>query len=163
VTGGLTVTANKKFLGIEFMICRKSNFTFIFIICLLLISCTYPFGSPVVTKPDEYTRVYEAKEKFVLRAVARVIKERHAGDHVTIDEQNHQVTYDYVVSGKWRTKTSARVRQINWKECEVVLTVTTEKKKEDGWEMRRLLEKDQYDTFFSEIDVKIYEEMSKID
>ena len=142
---------------------RKINFTFIFIISVFIMSCTYPFGSPVITKPDEHTRVYEAKEKVVLRAVARVIKERNAGVNVTIDDQNHQVNSDYVVSGKWRTKTSARVRQINWKECEVVLTVTTEKKKEESWEMRRLLEKDQYDTFFNEIDLKIYEEMSRID
>ena len=141
----------------------KINFISIFTVLVLITSCTYPFGSPVITKPDEYTRVYEAKEKVVLRAVARVIQERNAGINVIIDDQNHQVNSDYVVSGKWRTKASARVRQINWKECEVVLAVTTEKKKEDGWEMRRLLEKDQYDTFFNEIDLKIYEEMSRID
>ena len=141
----------------------KINFIFIFIILVWITSCTYPFDSPVITKPDEYTRVYEAKEKVVLRAVARVIKERNAGVHVIIDDKNHQVNSDYFISDKWRTKASARVRQINWKECEVVLTLITEKKKEDGWEMRRLLQKDQYDTFFDEIDSKIYEEMSRID
>ncbi|MGB5219000.1 MAG: hypothetical protein WBN66_11965 [Smithella sp.] len=145
------------------MMCRKINFIFIFFVLVLITSCTYLFESPVITKPDEYTRIYEAKEKVVLRAVARVIKERNAGMNVIIDDKNHQVNSDYLVSDKWRTKTSARVRQINWKECEVVIAVTTEKKKEDGWEMRRLLQKDQYDTFFNEIDLKIYEEMSRID
>jgi len=53
------------------------------------------------------------------------------------------------------------VKRLNWKECEVTLAVTTEKKTNTGWEMRRLLEKDQYDRFFSVIDLKIYEEMSK--
>jgi hypothetical protein len=151
------------YLRILFMMCRKINFIFIFIVLVLITSCTYPFGRPVLTKPDEYTHIYEAKEKVVLRAVARVIKERSAGVNVTIDDKNHQVNSDYLVSDQWRTKTSARVRQINWKECEVVLSVTTEKKKEDGWKMRRLLQKDQYDTFFDEIDSKIYEEMSRID
>jgi hypothetical protein len=55
------------------------------------------------------------------------------------------------------------VRRINWKECEVVLSVITEKKTEKGWEMRRLLDKEQYEVFFSTIELKIYEEMSKIE
>jgi len=67
-----------------------------------------------------------------------------------------------VVSGDWRTKTSARVRRLNWKECEVTLIVTTEKKTDNGWEMRRLLKKEQYDNFFSVIELKTYEEMSRI-
>ena len=67
-----------------------------------------------------------------------------------------------MVSGEWRTKTNARVRRLNWKECEVTLIVTTEKKTEKGWEMRRLLQKEQYDTFFSVIELNIYEEMSRI-
>ena len=66
-------------------------------------------------------------------------------------------------SGDWRTKANAEVKQLNWKECEVILAVTTEKKTEMGWEMRRLLEKEQYDNFFNVIDLKIYEEMSRID
>jgi hypothetical protein len=45
----------------------------------------------------------------------------------------------------------------------VILVVTTEKKTDSGWEARRLLEKEQYDSFFSVIDLKIYEEMSRID
>jgi hypothetical protein len=55
------------------------------------------------------------------------------------------------------------VRRINWKECEVVLSVITEKKTEKGWEMRRLLDKEQYEVFFSTIELKIYEEISKIE
>ena len=45
----------------------------------------------------------------------------------------------------------------------MILAVTTEKKTETGWEIRRLLQKEQYDSFFSVIDLRIYEEMSKIE
>ena len=60
-------------------------------------------------------------------------------------------------------KTSARVRRLNWKECEVALVVTTEKKTRTGWELQRLLGPDQYLVFFSVIELKVYEEMAKIE
>jgi hypothetical protein len=41
--------------------------------------------------------------------------------------------------------------------------VITEKKTDNGWEMRRLLEKEQYASLFDTIELKIYEEMSKIE
>ena len=145
------------------MINKKFLFPFILVLLLNLISCANQVGKTVVSKPDEYTHVYEAKEKFVLRAIAGVLKEKNIGSNVSIDKKNHQVDSDYVVSGDWRTKTRASVKQINWKECEVRLAVTTEKKTGAGWEARRLLEKEQYDSFFSVIDLKIYEEMSRID
>lgn len=133
------------------------------VIILNLVSCGAAIGRFVISKPDEYAHVYEAKEAVILRAIASVFKEKNIGSKVTIDQINHQVDSDYVVSGDWRTKANARVRQLNWKECEVILAVTTEKKTETGWEIRRLLEKEQYYSFFSVIDLKIYEEMSKIE
>lgn len=136
-------------------------FSFIFIINL--VSCISELGMTVITKPDEYKHVYEAKGKVVFKAVARVFKEKNIGANVTIDQKNQRVNSDYVVSGDWRTKANANVKQLNWKESEVTLVVTTEKKTKDGWETRRLLQKEQYDNFFSVIDLKIYEEMSKIE
>jgi hypothetical protein len=141
----------------------KTKFIFSFVLFIFITSCFYPFGGELISKPDEYTRVYDVKEKIILRTIASIIKEKNMGTHVLIDDKNHLVDSDYVISGKWRTKTKAHVRQINWKECEVILSISTEKKTEKGWEMRRLLQKDQYDTFFSEIDFKVYEEMSKIE
>ena len=146
------------------MINKKFLLPFLIILnILILISCVNNFGKTVISKPDEYKHVYEAKEKVVLKAIARVFQEKNIGTNVIIDHKNHQVDSDYVVSGDWRTKANARVQQLDWKECEVSLAVTTEKKTEKGWEIRRLLEKDQYDSFFSVIDLKIYEEMSKIE
>ena len=117
----------------------------------------------VISKPDEYIHLYESNEKIILKAIAGVFKEKNIGANVTIDQKNHRVDSDYVVSGDWRTKANARVQRLNWKECEVILAVTTEKKTETGWEMRRLLQKEQYNSFFSVIDLRIYEEMSRID
>ena len=143
----------------------KKNSLFFFSVFLIisLISCFRSFGGVVILKPDEYSHVYEAKETIVLQAIANVFKEKHIGANVTIDRKKLLVDSDYVESGDWRTKTSARVKRLNWKECEVYLAVITEKKTGKGWEMRRLLQKEQYDNFFSVIDLRIYEEMSKIE
>jgi hypothetical protein len=133
------------------------------VIILNLASCGTAIGRVVISRPDEYAHVYEAKETVILKAIAIVFKEKNIGAKVTIDQKNHRVDSDYVVSGDWRTKANARVRRLNWKECEVILAVTAEKKTETGWEIRRLLQKEQYDSFFSVIDLKIYEEMSRIE
>jgi hypothetical protein len=133
------------------------------IIIVNLVCCSAAIGRVVISKPDEYSHLYEANEKIILKAIAGVFKEKNIGANVTIDQKNHRVDSDYVVSGDWRTKASARVQRLNWKECDVVLAVTTEKKTETGWEIRRLLQKEQYDSFFSVIDLRIYEEMSRID
>ena len=61
----------------------------------------------VISKPDEHTHIYEAKEKVILKAIARVLKEKNIGSNVIIDEKNHRVDSDYVVSDDWRTKTTA--------------------------------------------------------
>ena len=135
----------------------------VFVIIVNLVSCGAVIGRVVISKPDEYSHLYEANEKIILKAIARVFKEKNIGANVTIDQKNHRVDSDYVVSGDWRTKANARVQRLNWKECEVILAVTTEKKTETGWEIRRLLQKEQYDSFFSVIDLKIYEEMSRIE
>ncbi|MDP2854133.1 MAG: hypothetical protein Q8O28_07800 [Smithellaceae bacterium] len=144
------------------MIKKKFLLPFALILIIHLISCATEFGMTVISKPDEHTHVYEAKEKIILKAIASVLKEKSIGNNVIIDEKNNRVDSDFVVSDNWRTKTTASVKRLNWKECEVSLIVTTEKKTKKGWELRRLLGKEQYDSFFSVIDLKIYEEMSKI-
>lgn len=142
----------------------KKNVLLFFALILIahLISCATEFGMTVISKPDEHTHIYEAKEKIILKAIASVLKEKSIGNNVILDEKNNRVNSDFVVSDDWRTKTTASVKRLNWKECEVSLIVTTEKKTKKGWELRRLLGKEQYDSFFSVIDLKIYEEMSKI-
>jgi len=146
----------------KYIFCPIRLIVVLFII-VNLVSCAAGIGMVVISKPDEYSHLYDANEKIILKAIAGVFKEKNIGANVTIDQKNHRVDSDYVVSGDWRTKASAHVQRLNWKECEVILAVTTEKKTETGWEIRRLLQKEQYDSFFSVIDLRIYEEMSRID
>jgi hypothetical protein len=135
----------------------------VIIIIINLFSCASQFEQVVISQPDEFRHNYEAKEKVILKAIARVFIEKSVGSNVTINHKKFTVDSDYFVQDDWRTKSNARVRRLNWKECEVILSVITEKKTEKGWEMRRLLGKEQYETFFSTIELKIYEEMSNIE
>jgi hypothetical protein len=135
----------------------------IIIIIVNLLSCAPQFGNVVISKPDEFRHNYEAKEAVILKSIARVFIEKSVGSNVRINHKKFTVDSDYFVQDDWRTKSNARVRRLNWKECEVILSVITEKKTEKGWEMRRLLGKEQYETFFSTIELKIYEEMSNIE
>jgi hypothetical protein len=135
----------------------------VIIIIINLISCSPQLGQVVVSKPDEFRHIYEAKETIILKSIARVFIEKSVGSNVKINHTKLTVDSDYFFQDDWRTKSNARVRRLNWKECEVVLSVITEKKTGAGWEMRRLLEKEQYAVFFRAIEMKIYEEMSKIE
>ncbi|OGP89266.1 MAG: hypothetical protein A2031_08545 [Deltaproteobacteria bacterium RBG_19FT_COMBO_43_11] len=135
----------------------------VILIVLNLISCGAEMGSVVITRPDEYRQTYEAKETIVLKAVAGVFRDKKMGSNVTINKEKQTVETDYVVQGDWRTKSMARVKKLNWKESEVILSVIAEKKTKTGWEMRRFLEKDQYVQLFNIIELRIYEEMARIE
>lgn len=132
-------------------------------IIMNIVSCGPQLGQVVISKPDEYRHTYEANEKVTLRAIAQVFRDKLMGSNIKIDPENKRVQTDYIVQGEWRMKSLAKVKKLNWKEIEVVISVITEKKTENGWEMRRLLEKEQYITLFDTIELKIYEEMSKIE
>ncbi len=131
----------------------------IFSIGLLLTSCKEE--GEVISKPDEFKHVYEANENKLLTAIAQVFNTKGFGS-AAINQETNQVESGYLIQDEWRTKGIARVKKINWKECEVVLSVITEKKTSDGWEMRRLLGKKQYDTFFDVIELQLYQEMYKV-
>ncbi|HYA15435.1 MAG TPA: hypothetical protein VEF33_13955 [Syntrophales bacterium] len=118
-------------------------------------------GGQVISKPDEYTRVYEASEDIILRALTQVFKEKGFGNS-SITPDKKQIESDYLFQSDWRSKAIARVKKKNWKECEVTLSVITEKKTSAGWEMRRLLEAEQYDKLFSATELQIYQEQYKL-
>lgn len=133
------------------------------ILIVNLLSCSAQYGHVVISRPDEFRSNYEAGESIILKAIARVFIEKRVGRNVKVNQNKLTVDSDYVVEDDWRTKSHAQVRRLNWKECEVILSVITEKKTQTGWEMRRLLNKEQYDVFFRTIELKIYEEMSRIE
>jgi hypothetical protein len=143
---------------------KKSSFFLPAILIIInLISCASEFGQVIISKPDEFKHTYEASEKFILNATARVFRDKSMGRNVKIDVESKRVDTDYIIQGDWRTRSIAKVNKLNWKETEVVLSVITEKKTETGWSMRRLLDKEQYINLFDTIDLIIYEEMSKIE
>lgn len=162
-----TVNSSAKiFMDQNLMKSIKKLFFFLLLISIVIInfiSCASELGQVVISKPDEYRHTYEANEKIILNATARVFKDKNMGTKVQIDRENNRVETDYFIEGDWRTKSAAKIKKLNWKEREVVLSVTTEKKTENGWEMRRLLDKEQYSKLFDTIDLVIYEEMSKIE
>jgi len=135
----------------------------ILIIVVSLVSCGAEMGQVVISKPDEYRHTYEASERVILNAVARIFKDRKMGSNIRIDREKNEIDSDYVIEGDWRIKSSVKINKLNWKEREVIIAITTEKKTRTGWEMRRLLDKDQYINLFDKIDLAIYEEMSKVE
>lgn len=131
----------------------------ILIIGLFTTACTE--DGEVISTPDEFTRIYEAKEDVVLGAITKVFKEKGFGT-AKLHPQKNQVESDYTIQSDWRSKSIATVKKINWKESEVTLSVILEKKTSSGWEMRRKLEKKHYDNFFDAIELQIFNEMYKI-
>lgn len=152
-----TMSNLKKFSG------KYLVFLLVISINIILIACGAEFGKQVITKPDEYRHIYEANERVILNAAARILKDKKMGSNVRIDRKKNQVETDYIIQDDWRTKSFIKVEKLNWKEREVILSITTEKKTETGWEMRRLLEMEQYTKLFDKIDLAIYEEMAKIE
>lgn len=130
-------------------------------VCALLLASCVEEGERI-DQPDQYSHVYEARETFVLRAIARVFNEKGLG-RATIREDALEVTSDHHVQGEWRTSSFARLRKIGRQETEVTLTIVTEKKTSSGWEMRRLLGRDQYKRVFDAIETQIYREMYRGD
>ena len=142
---------------------ENKGFIASFLFCtLFIISCVTDLNGTSIVQPDEYSHVYEAKEIVILNAIAGVFREKNIGANVRKDVKNMIIDSDFAVSGDWRTKAKAHVRKLNWKECEVSLSIITEKQTQSGWTMYRLLSKEQYETFFSWIELRIYEEMANI-
>lgn len=156
----------KKFMDRKRRKSFKNHFFFwpvILIIIINLISCGPKLGKVAISQPDEYRHIYEANEKIILRATARVFQEKNMGINAKIDRANNSVETDYIIQGDWRTRSVAKVKKLNWKDREVVISVITEKKTETGWEMRRLLQMEQYLNLFDEIELTIYKEMANVE
>jgi hypothetical protein len=131
---------------------------FVFMTVLLLPACTKE--GVVITKPDEYSRAFESNEKVVLKALVQVFKDKGFGAS-SVNREKKKIESAYLIQNGWRSKTIAQVKQLNWKETDVTLSVITEKQVGAGWEMRRLLQKEQYDSIFDAIELQIYQEMYK--
>ena len=138
--------------------CGKWIFVFIpsIFICTFVASCMHiPDASP---KLEMASHIFEGDEKIVVRAIRGVLRERDFGDAVERDKGLLET--DYVIQGGWKTKVVAAVKQIARKKCEVTLAVITEKKSSSGWRQASVMTKEQYETFFNEIEIQIYRELA---
>ncbi len=133
---------------------------FALLIPIFIASCQHT--PDVLPEPDKSTRTFEADERIILKAIARVLKDRGFGE-AKIHTQRSSLETDYFVQEDWRTKVEASVKKLNRREREVSLSVITEKKTSSGWQFRRILEREQYEKLFYEIELQIYREMSKVE
>lgn len=104
---------------------RIRGLIILFIVALTITSCGNE--GQVIPRPDEARHTFDASEKILTKAIVQVMKDK-AFSNPVIDRQKNVVESDYVIDGDWRTKAVARVNRISEKECEVVLSIITEKK-----------------------------------
>lgn len=105
-------------------------------------------------------RVLEFNEKIILSAITSILKERGFEDP-KVDSEKGKVETDYFVEGDYRTRVEATVKKIGRNEGEVTLSVITEQKSSSGWKPKNIMDKDQYDKFFDEIEMQSYREIAK--
>ncbi|KPK91256.1 MAG: hypothetical protein AMJ94_07560 [Deltaproteobacteria bacterium SM23_61] len=110
--------------------------------------------------PEKHSRVYTLNEKYIIRGVANLLKEKGYADP-KVDTEKGTVETDYIPAGNVRTKVVVTVKKLNQREREVTLLITTEKKVKEGWKAIKILEKPQYDKFFDEIEMQTYRELAK--
>jgi len=112
--------------------------------------------------PEKHSRVYEFNEKYIVRGVANLLKEKGYADP-KVDNEKGKVETDYIPAGNMRTKIEVTVKKLDRREREVILVITTEKKVKEGWKPIKILQKPQYDRFFDEMEMQIYRELAKVD
>jgi len=126
----------------------------------LLSACEEGSDSP--GPPQKHSRVYEFNEKYILRGVANLLREKGYADP-KVDTERGKVETDYIPAGNLRTKIEVTVKKLDRREREVILVIITEKKVKEGWKAVKILEKPHYDKFFDEIEMQIYRELAKVD
>ncbi len=113
-------------------------------------------------EPEKYSRVFEFNEKYIIRGIANLLKEKGYADP-KVDVGKGKVETDYILQGNLRVKVETTVKKLDRREREVVLLITTEKKTKEGWKATKMLDKSQYDRFFDELEMQIYREIAKGD
>ena len=113
-------------------------------------------------EPEGTSHIFEADEKIIFKAISRVLKDRGFGEP-RVEADKGRLETDYLVQEDWRTKVVATIKKVNRREREVTLSVITEQKDSSpsGWKPKKLMGKEQYETFFGEIEMQIYREWYK--
>jgi hypothetical protein len=112
-------------------------------------------------EPEKHFRVYEFNEKYIIRGIANLLKEKGYTDP-KVDYEKGKVETEFITVGNTRTRVETTVKKIGRRENEVTLIITTERVlKKLGWKPVRIMGKEQYDRFFDEIEMQIYRELAK--
>jgi hypothetical protein len=126
----------------------------------LLSACDEESESPE-NPPEKHSRVYEFNEKYIIRGIANLLKEKGYSDP-KVDYEKGTVETDFITVGDMRTRVETTVKKIGRREKELTLVITTERIfKKVGWKRTKILGKEQYDRFFDEIEMQIYRELAK--
>jgi hypothetical protein len=148
-------------LGFVFRGWRSFFFLFLFLpLPLLLAACEEEEESG--GEPEKHSRVFEFNEKYIIRGIANLLKEKGYADP-KVDMEKGRVETDYITQGNLRFKVETTVKKLDRREREVVLVMKTEKKTKEGWKATKMLDKSHYDRFFDEMEMQIYREMAKGD
>jgi hypothetical protein len=132
------------------------------LLVFFLSACNEEEESPEAP-PEKHTRVYEFNEKYIIRGIVSLLKEKGYPDP-KVDIENGKVETDFITVGNMRTRVETTVKKIGKKEREVTLIVDTERIiKKTGWKRTKILDKEQYDKFFDEIEMHVYRELAKPD
>jgi len=110
---------------------------------------------------QKYSRVYEFNEKYIIRGIVNLLKEKGYTDP-KVDYERGKVETDFITAGNMRTRVESTVKNIGQREKEVTLVITTEKNtQKEGWKPTKILKKKQFDEFFDEIEMYVYRELAK--
>lgn len=112
--------------------------------------------------PERHFRVFEFNEKYIIRGITSMLKEKGYTDP-KVDMEKGTVETDYITHGDFRAKVETTVKKLDRREREVVLVITTQKKTKEGWKPTKMLDKARYDRFFDEMEMQIYREIGKGD
>jgi hypothetical protein len=147
-------------LGFLFRGWRRFLFLFFLLLPLLLAACEEE--EETGGEPEKHFRVFEFNEKYIIRGIANMLKEKGYTDP-KVDMEKGKVETDFITQGNLRAKVETTVKKLERREREVVLVITTEKKTKEGWKATKMLDKAHYDRFFDEMEMQIYREIGKGD
>jgi len=147
-------------LGFTFRGWRR--FFFLILLLPLLLAACEEEKDETNGEPKKHFRVFEFNEKYIIRGITNMLKEKGYTDP-RVDMEKGTVETDYITQGDFRAKVEATVKKLDRREREVALVITTQKKTKEGWKPTKMLGKAQYDRFFDEMEMHIYREMGKGD
>ena len=127
-----------------------------FFLSVLAAGC--PHFPDTLPESQKVSQVFDVDEKIIVKAIARLLKDRGFGT-ARVEADNSRLETDYIVEGEWRTKVVATIEKISPRRREVTLSIITEKKSSSQWQPKKVMKKEQYERLFGELEMQIYREL----